>query len=403
MKILYVIHYPVFGGPHNQAAVLAGPLEARGLSTTVLLPEFDGIDPGNAAPRLRAAGVDVVTTPLDRIRATLDPRRQLAFLSHLPGDVRRIRRIIRERSIDVVQLGGFMNPHGALAARLEDRAVVWQLLDTRPPMSARRLLMPLVVNLSDVVMTTGQAVADVHPGAQRLDERLRIYFPPVDPDRFDPGQIDRSTARQTFGFAPDEDVVCSVGNLNPQKGHEYLLEAAALVRSRGVALKVLIVGASHSTHHAYEQGLYALCRRHAMTPGRDVIFTGALDDVRPALAASDVFVLASVPRSEGTPTAIEEAMMMGLPIVATDVGAVREIVDDGENGFVVPALDASRLAEALVRMIESPALRDDFGRSARTRARARFSVEECVRVHVDSYERALERRSGMRARKKRAS
>src|SRR4029079_13295654 len=117
------------------------------------------------------------------------------------------------------------NPHAAIAGRREGCAIIWQLLDTRPPMAVRRVLMPLVTRLGDVVMTTGRAVANVHPGAETLGDRLRPFFPPVDRDEFRAENIDAISARQSYGFSTDDLVLVSVGNLNPQKGHEYLLQA----------------------------------------------------------------------------------------------------------------------------------------------------------------------------------
>jgi glycosyltransferase involved in cell wall biosynthesis len=385
MNVLFVIHYPVFGGPHNQAQLLARSLTRNGVSMTVLLPD----EPGNAAERLKKAGVDVITIPLSRLRASLNPGLHIRFLGGFPRDILGIRKVIRARNIDLVQVGGLVNPHAAIAARLEKVAVVWQILDTRPPMALRRVMMPLVLRFSDVVMTTGRTVAKLHPGAERLGDRLRVFFPPVDPDAFHRVKISRSAARERFGFMPDDYVLGTVGNLNPQKGHEYLLYAAALARARERDVKVLVVGARHETHRAYEGRLYELSRQLGMTIGRDVVFTGALVDVRPALAAMDVFVLSSVPRSEGAPTAVEEAMMMELPVVATDVGAVREVVDDGQTGFVVPPRDPRALSDAILRILGDPQARERFGRRARERAVARFSSDECARTHLSAYEYAL--------------
>jgi glycosyltransferase involved in cell wall biosynthesis len=385
VNVLFVIHYPVYGGPHNQALLLARELRHRGISMTVLLPE----GPGNAVPRLRSSGIEVVTIRLHRARATMHPRPLFQLTSSLPGEIRAIREIIRERVIDIVQLGGLVNPHGAIAGRLENAAVVWQLLDTRPPMAVRRLLMPLVVRLSDAVMTTGQAVARVHPGAAGLGERLLPFFPPVDPTAFDVGAIDREAARTSFGFDPDDLVVGTVGNLNPMKGHEFLLEAAASARRVHPRLKTLIVGAPHETHQAYERELHRLCDRLGLGRGKDTIFAGSLDDVRPAVAAMDIFALSSVPRSEGAPTAVEEAMMMNRPIVAADVGSVSELVEDGVTGFLVPPLDPEALSDAIVRLIDDQALQASMGARARERAIALCSAQECARIHIEAYDRAL--------------
>jgi glycosyltransferase involved in cell wall biosynthesis len=386
VNLLLVIHYPVFGGPHNQALRLARALEREGVNVTVLLPEH-----GDGARRLRAAGIDVITMPLHRARATLRPGPLLELVRHLPGEVKAIRRVIRERGIDVVQLEGLVNPHAGIAAALEQTAVVWQLLDTRAPMAVRRLLMPLVVRLADVVMSTGRAVAHVHPGAEALGPRLQPFFPPVDTAEFEPGNVDGSAARRSYGFRPDDLVLVSVGNLNPQKGHEYLLRAVGLLRREGHRARALVVGASHETHVAYERELHRLCGRLRLEVGQDVVFAGALDDVRPALAAADIFVLSSVPRSEGVPTAAEEAMMMHLPVVATNVGGVSELVEHGVSGFVVPPLDARALAGAIVDAAD-PAVRAAMGARARERAVSLCSTEHCAQVHLQAYERAVQHR-----------
>lgn len=385
MNVLFVIHYPVYGGPHNQALLLARELKRRGISMTVLLPE----SAGTAVPRLRSSGIDVVTMKLHRARATMHPRPLFQLASSLPGEIGAMRDIIRERRIDIVQVGGLVNPHGAIAGRLENAAVVWQLLDTRPPMAIRRLLMPLVTRLSDAVMTTGQAVARVHPGAGELGERLLPFFPPVDPTAFDVRAIDREAARTSFGFERDDLVVGTVGNLNPQKGHEFLLRAAASARRVHPRLKTLIVGAPHETHQAYERELHRLCDRLELTRGKDTIFAGSLEDVRAAVAAMDIFALSSVPRSEGAPTAVEEAMMMNRPVVAVDVGSVSELLEDGVTGFLVPPLDPDALSDAIVRLIEDQALQASMGARARERAIALCSVQECARIHIEAYDRAL--------------
>src|SRR6266508_4206437 len=182
MNVLHVVHYPVFGGPHNQAMRLASPLRARGWQTTVLLPD----EPGNAGPRLQAAGLDIVTMPLGRLRATPNPIRQFRFTAGFISDVQRIRRLIRDRSIHLVVVAGLVNTQSALAARMDGVPVVWQLVDTRPPMLLRRLLMPLVTRLAGSIMTTGMATAAAHPGALMQRRPVVPFFPPVDCTVFQP-------------------------------------------------------------------------------------------------------------------------------------------------------------------------------------------------------------------------
>lgn len=387
MNLLIVVAFPIFGGPHQQALELARPLEREGVALTVVVPPE-----GNAASRLRAGGVDVITVSLHRARATLRPSPHIALMRHLSREIAALRRVIRERAIDVVAVAGLVNPHAAIAGALEGKPVIWQLVDTRTPMAVRRLMMPLVVRLSDVIMSTGRIVAEVHPGAGKVGERLYPYFMPVDFEKFSAGSVDRKSARRSYGFGSEDLVLVSVGNLNPQKGHEYLLQAVDLLAREGHRAKALIVGASHETHVGYERSLYSLCKTRGLEIGRDVVFAGGLADVRPALGAADIFVLTSVPRSEGVPVAAEEAMGMQLPVVSTAVGGVSELVEHGVTGLLVRPLDTQALATAIVRL-DDPATRLEMGARGRERAMGLCSAEECARIHVAACEKALEHRA----------
>ncbi|MCH8950285.1 MAG: glycosyltransferase, partial [Chloroflexi bacterium] len=103
--------------------------------------------------------------------------------------------------------------------------------------------------------------------------------------------------------------------------------------------------------------------------------------------------LPSVPLSEGAPTVILEAMLMGLAVIATDVGAVSEIVEDRVTGYVVPPEDPQAIAEATLRLLRDDDLRARMGRAGRKRAMERFSVERCVDVHLQAYACALQQRA----------
>jgi glycosyltransferase involved in cell wall biosynthesis len=118
---------------------------------------------------------------------------------------------------------------------------------------------------------------------------------------------------------------------------------------------------------------------------------GERGDVPEQLAASDVFVLSS--RSEGMPMSILEAMAAGLPVVASAVGGIPEIVRDGETGLLVPPGDADALAAALGRLLDDDGLRRRLGAAGRERALDEFDVVRFGDAHVDAYRRALAARA----------
>src|SRR5205823_13173952 len=125
-------------------------------------------------------------------------------------------------------------------------------------------------------------------------------------------------------------------------------------------------------------------------PAERAELVGARRDVPELLAAADLFVLSS--RSEGLPISVLEAMAAGLPVVATNVGGMPEVVVNGETGFLVPPAEPRALAEAVGRLLLDPELRQRFGAAGRRRAERRFDVARFHRAHVRLYCRELELR-----------
>jgi len=370
-----VIHYPFFGGPHNQALTLKEPLERRGVETTVLLPA----EPGNAAARLRAAGVDVVSAPLHRLRATPNPVVQARFGMGFARDVRLIRGVLRAYGADVVEVNGLVNPQAAIAGSSEGVPVVWQILDTRTPALLRALIAPLVRHLASAVMTTGLAVAKLH-GVLDLGERLVPFFPPVDTTLFRPNGTSREAARRLLGLGANDLVIGSVANITPQKGLEHFIGAAEQIRRHEPGVKFILLGRAMETQRRYEQTI----RDAAIRARVEVRDPG--DDLPLLLQALDVFLLTSVPRSEGISTTVLEAMAVGVPVVATDVGALREVVENGDTGFLVPPLDDDGLVAAALRLIHDADLRARMGRVARDRAVERYDADFCAETHLAAYQ-----------------
>jgi glycosyltransferase involved in cell wall biosynthesis len=333
--------------------------------------------------------------PLSRLRATKDPRPNLRLARRSPREIQAIGRLIDEIGADVVQVHGPTNPQAALATRGRPAvAVAWQILDSRTPAPLLRATMPYVVRRADVITTWGEALADLHPPARSLGERCVTVFPPVDAARFSPDAARRAEARTRLGIEGDAVAVGAVGVLTPQKGHEHLIQAAGLLDSRGVeAAPLRLVGAASEAHPEYVQGL----RDHAAALGRkgtDIGFADPGGDVPLLVQGLDVFALASVGRSEGMPTAILEAMVAGKPVVATEVGAVRELVVDGETGILVPPADPIALADAIERLVRGEEDRRRMGEAGRKRALERFSLDELARLHAGAYEAAIAHRRG---------
>jgi glycosyltransferase involved in cell wall biosynthesis len=383
MKVLCVVHSPFFGGPHNEALRLEAPLRRRGWEIEVAIPD----EPGSAAARLEAEGVPVHALPLSRLRASPDPRLLVRFARDFRPSVRGLEEVIEETGADVVQIGGLVNPHAAFAARRAGAAVVWQIVDSRTPAPVRRVAMPLVRRLADTVMFDGEALIELHGGRELLAPPVFVYFPPVDTTRFVPSPEQRRAFREELGIPLDSPVVGTVASLNPMKGLEHFLDAAARISAARPETRFVIVGGAPETHLAYRERL----NRHAgeLELPNPVVFAGERPDVERCYAAFDVHVISSLPRSEGTTTTAIEAQSCGVPVVATRVAAVAEVVDDGVTGLLVPPEQPEAIAQAVLRLLDDEALRAGMGAAGRAAALERFDAERVADTYVSAYEAAL--------------
>jgi glycosyltransferase involved in cell wall biosynthesis len=172
-------------------------------------------------------------------------------------------------------------------------------------------------------------------------------------------------------------VVGAVGRLNAIKNHALLLRAAQLVRQRGQALEVVIVG--DGPERAALQSMAS-----ALQIGDCVHLVGWRDDVASLLAGFDVLAMPS--RSEGYSLALVEAAAAALPLVATAVGGNPEIVQPGKTGLLVPDDDALALADALARLASDVGLRERLGDAARQWALAHADLDAMGHAYAALYE-----------------
>ena len=395
MRVLSVIHHTEFSGPTNRNIKISPLLHQMGVDLQVLVPARPV---GSAYLSLTQNRVPVLQTTFHRLRDSKNIGVHLRFAANFFPDIQRIRKIIRDHHIDIVQLNGLMNPHSAIAARLEGKKVIWQLIDTQAPKPLMYMIMPMVALLSDAVMSTGRKTARFHPFIRHVADRLYYFHPPVDTEIFTFDPAVKKKARAALGLAADDLVVGTVSTLNPAKGHRYFIDAAAEVVKDFPETRFVVLGSVLETRKDYAEGL----RRHAaeigFSVGSNFIFKNPEFDVHFWAHAFDVFWMTSLPRSEGIPTAVEEAMSLGIPVVAFDVGSLSEIVNHGKTGYVVPVFDVAALARHTTHLIAYPDLRVKMGAESKHWAHLHFSAEQCARSHLKCYRSVI----GKPERKKRS-
>ena len=185
---------------------------------------------------------------------------------------------------------------------------------------------------------------------------------------------ERMHARKMLGVADSDFVVGIVARLSAQKAHEVLFRAIAACVESVPHIQLVVIGGGDR-----ESELRELARQ--LSIDSRTIFLGIRRDVPDLLPGLDVACLSSV--HEGVPITLIEAMAAGLPIVATDCGSVRDIVEDGEQGFVVPVGDAENFADRLRILANDKALRSRLGKSGRARAESEFRIQDTARKYEE--------------------
>lgn len=199
------------------------------------------------------------------------------------------------------------------------------------------------------------------------EDKLQVIYNGVDPDYFHP--VVKPPAAHPS--------VVAVARVDPVKDILSLIQAAALVRQSIPDVRFIVYGSISVPEYHRE------CLERVQLHGlqESFIFAGHTNDVPAAYQSGDLAVLSSI--TEGFPYSVVEAMMSGKPVVATDVGGVKEAL--GECGLVVKPRQPEQLAQAILRLLQDQPLRERLGRQARLRALDYFTVERALNLYLDSY------------------
>jgi glycosyltransferase involved in cell wall biosynthesis len=299
----------------------------------------------------------------------------------------RLTSLLRERQIDAVITVGAGDKMfwGRLAARRVGVPVVLSALHSTgwPDSVGRmnRLLTPFTDAFIAVAESHGRFLA----GSLRVPtDRVAVIPNGVDTDRFAPIH-DINAVRRQLGISPADPIVGIVAALRPEKNHALFLEMAQRVVQRQPAARLLIVG---------DGPCRALLEQRAgeLKLTENVRFLGSRNDVPALLAAMDIFVLTS--HIEANPVSILEAMSVGRPVVATNVGSIHEAVRDGETGFLVPPGDADQLAARVLNLLNDSSIRRSMGEAARQAVVERWSLDAMVGGYEQLIEAVYDRKAG---------
>ena len=370
-SVVHVAESTGWAGGERYLLALATELDRKRFRLSVIVP-----DAGPLVERLHALEVETACVPLNA---------RLASPTAFAALVRALRRL---RPAIVQSHGARSNVYTRLAARAAGVPVVvstvhnslfdYEVAGWRRAMYvlAERVSSPL----ADRVVAVSHAIARDLVERYRIDAaRTVVIHNGIDAWAFRPAR-GGAAVRAELGLAHGRRVIVMAGRMTAQKGWDVLLEAAARLAGGRGDLAWLLVG---------DGPLRGALTRRAADLGVAARFMGARTDMADVLDCADVVVLAS--RSEGLPFTLLEAMALGKPIVATRVGGVPEVLEEGRSGRLVPRDDPAALASAIATVLDAP---DAAAMGARGRARVEtsFTLDAMVRAVERVYAQVLHER-----------
>jgi len=298
----------------------------------------------------------------------------------------RLRNLLRQGNFDVVE--SFTYDSNLLALPLAWLAGVPVRIATHHgiiegfPRLLERLHSKLVnAGVASILVNVSRKVLDQAAAAGIRREHMTVI--PNGIPASDPAKGNGAATRAELGIGEDDVLILSVGRLVYQKGHEYLVQAMYNLMKDFPQAKAVICGEG-----PLRRQLEAQITRLGV--GASVRLLGNRMDINRFLECADVFVLPS--RWEGLPVALLEAMESGLPVVATRVEGVEEVVQDPKQGLLVPPEDARSLTESLKTLVADPDLRKRMGKSARTRIAESYTIDIMCEKYLALMQNLMQRR-----------
>ena len=387
MRVLYVNHTAEVSGGERSLLTLLEALGPR-VSAVVATP------PGPLKRELERIGIPTVpitgTAGSLRLHALHTP----VALAQMSAAAAQLHRAARAHRAELIHANSIRAGVVLAAGRPSRTAAVAHVRDCLPPGAVSSATLRLIARRASVVIAnsdyTARSVRAVSPRAS-----LQVVHNPVDVRRFDPARIDRDRARAALGAAGERRVLLGVvAQLSPWKGQDTAVEALGLLAASGVDAHLLLIGsakfvasATRFDNEAYVAGLKA--RIAELQIGDRVSWLGEREDVPELMRALDMLLLPS--QEEPFGRALIEAMALGVPVLATEVGGPPEIIQDGVQGRLLAPGEPRAWADAVADISAHPDRAREMGRAGRLRVEQAFTPEHHAAAVMSVYERALRR------------
>jgi glycosyltransferase involved in cell wall biosynthesis len=384
MKIFFYNHTGKVSGAERVLLMILAHLNRSTFESILACPADGPLSEMAAQLGISGSSVDVL-----RARFTWHPRYLVLYLKSFFSTIRRLRDQIIAKNPDLIHANSIRAGLVATTATIGmDIPVLWHLHDLLPhhPLSSAIRIFALMSKRTRV-LAVSQAVAKNFSGLLfPWRNRGAVLLNAIDLDRFTAQPDAKQSFYSELQLHPADFTVGIVGQITPRKGQLELVRAFANVLAEVPAAVLLIIGAPlFNRDDKYLQ----LIKQAALDLGVDfrVRFTGLRDDIPAIMQSLDLLVVNSSAEPFGLVAA--EAMASGTPVIATACDGLEEIVEHNTNGWLVPARDEHKLAEAIVYLFRQVEVRRRLSTKAMEDATARFSLDRYMRQLESGYRKLV--------------
>lgn len=382
MKILFVCHSGIVSGAERALLDLLDALPET-VSATVACPA------GELQEMLRAQGIDFVDLPEAAGSLRLDPRQLVGAVTGIIRSGWALNRIVRELSPDVVHANSLRAGLVAVSANTVRRApTVVHVHDVLPRTRVADGIRRLLVRRTDAAVGVSRYATERFTDGTR-GARTYTFYNPIDIDRYSMIEETPGQARERAGLRLSGPLLGVVAQITPWKGHDVAIKALPKVLASHPDARLLIVGAPKfaGPRVRFDNRGYLLELEQLTSDlhlNEHVQFLGERKDIPAIVRSLDLLLCPSWEEPFGR--SVIEAMAVGTPVVATNVGGPSEIIRDGTDGVLLPPREVDQWSRALISLLDDPGLRESYGRRASESVRARFDRRSYADQVMSMYE-----------------
>ena len=375
IKVLRIIARMNVGGPAVQVSGLM-----RGFDQEIFEQELlTGFCAADEADYLEKVATDVKAIRIDGLGRSIKPRADLTALFAIAKEIRRFKPdVIHTHTAKagvVGRIASLLSGQRSIRVHTFHGHLLHGYFGT-PKTKLVILIEKFLALFTDQLLAVGKQVQDdlITVGIGNL-RKFAVMPPGLQLENVPT----KAAARKELGLEPNEIYCAFIGRITQIKRPDRFLDVTSQVQADNVKVHFIVAGAGEKLTY---------CQDRVSSENLPVTFLGWREDIEVVLAAADFVILTS--DNEGTPLSLIQAGMVGIPVVATNVGSTNEIVVDGQTGFLTD-LSVEQLAQAVTKLATDSDLRAKMGAAGKEYTLARYGVERLVKDHQDLYLRLLNR------------